>query len=157
MVFSNDQFEKAEIKANQFYEKNRTISCPALGDIKLTPAGMEHIRKKNKKHYRDDKQIYVRYKCFLNIKDVLNKMHYYQEYTVLARDIEERKNGKNVITKKMVTYIAFIAIVKVGIDLNRIKIVISKTQWKDNYEFVSIIPSRNNESYRMFDSEDLWD
>jgi hypothetical protein len=155
MTIEKEKFEKAELKANQFYEKNRTISCPVLGDIKLTPAGMEHIRKKNKTIPRSLKEIYVRYKCFLNIKEVLTKMHYYQEYTVLTKDREERKNGKNVIVKKMVTYIAFIAIVKVGIDLNRIKIVVSKTQGKDNYEFVSIIPSRNNDSYRMFDSEDI--
>jgi hypothetical protein len=155
MTIEKEKFEKAELKANQFYEKNRTISCPVLGDIKLTPAGMEHIRKKNKTTPRSLKEIYVRYKCFLNIKEVLTKMHYYQEYTVLTKDREERKNGKNVIVKKMVTYIAFIAIVKVGIDLNRIKIVVSKTQGRDNYEFVSIIPSRNNDSYRVFDSEDI--
>ena len=84
-------------------------------------------------------------------------MHYYQEYTVIVQDLEERKNGHNIKVKKMVTYIAFIAIVKVGIDNNRIKIVVSKTQGKDNYDFVSIIPSRNNDGYRPFDSDDLWE
>jgi len=107
-----------------------------------------------KNHHRDTQQIYVRYKCFLNIKDVLSKMHYYQEYKIEVREINERKNGKNIIVKKMVIYIAFIAIVKVWIDQNRIKIVVSNTQWKDDYEFLSIIPSRNSKWYNYFANQE---
>lgn len=150
---THEKFQKAETAARKFYEKNKIIKCPALGNIKVTPESMEHLKYKDKNHHRTIGDSYTRYRCFLSIKDILNNMHYYQEYKVDTKHFPERKNGKTVKVKRIVELMAFIAIVKIWYVQNRIKIVVAKNQW--NYEFISVIPCWNSRWYSYFENKDL--
>lgn len=110
------KYVQTEITANNFYYNNKIIDCPAIAPckIKITPSGMQHLRMKNKNHRRTVKETYIRYKCFVNIKEVLNHMSYYQEYKQETRKVKEKKHGQMIDVSKVVEYIAFVAIVKIA-------------------------------------------
>lgn len=154
MFVSIKDFKRAENKANFFYKKNKSIVCPALKwKIKITPNWMEHLRKKDKKHYRSMEDTYIRYKCLLYIKEVLNNMFYYQEYRASIKRVKVRKQRKNSYENKMTEYIWFTAIVKVWLNKNRIKIIVMKVDWTHDYEFLSVIPNWNSKWYSFFENE----
>lgn len=73
-----------------YYAQHKKISSPLFGDVKITPQALRHLENKDKRHKRAEKEILIRYKCFLLVDRIIEKSHLYQEY---------KQEIQNIITK----------------------------------------------------------
>lgn len=148
-------FDEVKKNALNLFLKNKIIFSPAFWKIKITPEWFNHIEWKSKNHKRSTKESYIRYLCFLHIKYILENSKLYQEFREEFQIFDLRRNSKIFKEKKIVCLYGFVAVV--NNNKNRVKIVIRKVDWWDNYEFVSVIPVWKSTWYsgELFFDEDL--
>ncbi len=142
------KFKEWQAKANEFFSKNKEnwIICKALSAIvKVKPEFMEHLRFRDNKHKRSEKEVYVRYSCLPYIKKILEEMAYYQEYESREISVKERKNGDDIFVKKMSEYFVFTAVMKYNDAKRKIRVVIRKIFWADWAELVTVMPKRHKD------------
>ncbi len=128
-----------------FFKDNRKIKSPAFWEIKITPEWFNYIELKNKNHKRGVKEAYIRYLCFLHLDYILSNLKLYQEFRECFQEFKIKKKGKTIIDRKIVCLYWFVAIV--NSNKNRIKVVVRKVDWWNKYEFVSVIPIKENWGY----------
>jgi len=75
-----------------YYAQHKKISSPLFGEVKITPQALWHLENKDKKHKRADKEIFIRYKCFLLVDKIIEKSHLYQEYKQEMQDVVVKKD-----------------------------------------------------------------
>gem|GEM_PF-2552516 len=139
------QLDDVKEQAIKFYKSIKKITCPAFSKpIKITTEGMHHIERKDKKHKRTEKQMAMRYLCFLSIKEILESSKLYQEYKTGTEHIIIKKNGKKIREKRMVQYYGFVAVVKRGNERHRIRVVLKEVHGWSKIEFLSVMPARNS-------------
>lgn len=146
-AITKEKLAKAKEEALIFFKKNKAISSPCFWwiKIKVTPNGFNHLEWQRENHRRSANESFMRYVCFKHIKYILNNLELYQEYKEEMREFFIKKKGKKVKQKRIVEYFWFVAIV--NNNKNRIKVVISKIDWWDNFEFVSVVPYWKMEWY----------
>lgn len=144
---NNTSFDDIKKQAINIYQGNKKISCPIFGEVRLTPEWFEHIEWKKKNHKRNPDDAFVRYVCFIHVKDILEKSHYYQEYRETSEIIKVKRNGKIISEQKIVRYFAFVAVV--NNNKNRVKVLVKKVDGWKHYDFVSIIPSWKSKWYNQ--------
>ena len=144
--------DKIRDKAIQEFRKREKIFCPALWNhVRITNEWFNHITFKDKKqHRRSNQEIAMRFLCFLSVKQILEKSQLYQEYKACDENIEIKKNGKNIIEKRLVQYYGFVGVVKNSEDQHRIRVVVKKIFWRDHIEYVSVMPARSMKWYTNF-------
>lgn len=150
-----DKFDNIKNKAVELFKKNKIIKSPIFWEIKITPEWFNHIEWKSKNHKRPNKEIYIRYLCFLHTVFILNKSNLYQEFREEMQEFEIKRKWKKVKDRKIVNLYWFTAIV--NNNKHRVKIVVKKVDWWQNYEFVSVIPAWKSNWYgsELFFDEDL--
>ena len=122
------------------------LFCPALHKcIKFTYDGFCHLSHKDKKHKRTQQEQAMRFLCFLSVEEILKKSHLYQEYREDIEEIVCKKNGVDVKEKRMVAYYGFVAIVKVQVQLHRIRVVVKVVDGFESGEYLSVMPARKME------------
>ena len=140
MEITKEQLKKAKEEALSFFKNNKKITSPCFWgiEIKLTPNWFNHIEWQRENHRRDTWDSFIRYICFKHIKYILNNSKLYQEYKEEMREFFIKKKWKKIKQKRIVEYFWFVAVV--NDNKNRVKVVISKTDWWNNFEFVSVVP-----------------
>ncbi len=140
-----------------YYEQHKKIPSPVFGEVKITPQALWHLENKDKRHKRTEKEIRMRYKCFLLIDRIIEKSHLYQEYKQELQDIITKKNWRKIRSPMKVKYFWLVWVIEAyQWHWIRIKVVVKKvTQWQ-HYEFVSVIPAWNMKWYhRLYFDESL--
>ena len=137
---------------NKFNKLNKkSFLCPALNmEVKFTNEGFSHITYKDKKHRRSNDEQAVRFACFLSVEEILRKSHLYQEYRAIETEIKVRKYGQNMKERHIIEYFGFVAVVEHNNKKDRIRVVVSRKQWDNYVEFLSVVPARNMIWYRNF-------
>ncbi len=140
----------------EYYNNNKNIFSPILGDVKLTPQWLRHLDNKDKKHKRTPDETKIRYKSFLFIDEIIKKSHLYQEYKQEIQDVEIKKNGKKIKVSKKVKYFGLIWIIEAyQWHWIRLKVVLKKV-WDRKVEFLSVVPARNMKWYhRLYFDEQI--
>jgi hypothetical protein len=156
---SDEKFERARENALALFQKNKRISSPCFGEVRIDPDGFGHLEWKSKDHKRTKKAAYMRYLCFLHVPYILQNMKLYQEYREVMEDVPVKKKGKIIKERKPVRYYGFVAIVN-G-DRQRVKIVVKRVDGWGSYVFASAIPRWDLKGYSggkyaslFFDDED---
>ena len=155
MNITEKQYDDLKSKAVKYFTKHRKINSASLWEAKSTPEWFNHSEWKNKNHKRTMEESFVRYLCFFHLEHILSNSKLYQEFRECFQDFEVKKNWKKVKQRKIVELYWFVAIV--NNNKNRVKIVVKKVDWWNNYEFVSVIPvwKKNWYSWEMyFDNEE---
>lgn len=121
--------KEVKILAKSFFEKNKSIFCPAFPDEKVTfnSKALSHLFYKgaNKKSSRPSKEIETRIKLLPSVLKVLSVMPLAQEENTLVN-----------IEGKVCIYWAFEAVV----DQRRIKVIVRQVG-KGKKHFWSVIPA----------------
>ncbi|MBT3293466.1 hypothetical protein HN512_02410 [Candidatus Peregrinibacteria bacterium] len=144
--FDEEKFNLAKEAAYNYFQNNKKINCPAIGEIRLNSDGFNHLIYKDKRHKqkRDWKNSIKRFHLTGYIKRILNGMAFYQEYSEWHEPIQITHHGKNETVNKLVAYFGFIAVID---DKIRIKIIIRKIG-NGNPHLWSIIPIWKSKYYK---------
>lgn len=140
-----------------YYAQHKKISSPLFGDVKITPQALRHLENKDKRHKRAEKEILIRYKCFLLVDRIIEKSHLYQEYKQEIQNIITKNNWRKVESPMKVKYFWLIGVIEAyHWHWIRVKVVVKKVAQWQHYEFVSVIPARNMKWYhRLYFDESL--
>lgn len=139
------RYELAENFAKSFFEKNKKIKSPCLGDIFFNSDGFRHlIWKIDKIHKRDWKNQVKRFELLNYVKPVIEKMGFYQEYLETIEHVKIKDHGKIKIVSKKIIYWCFIAVIENKI---RIKVILRKIG-DGNIIFWSVIPYWKTTEYK---------
>lgn len=132
--------EKAKEEAECAYHEIGEVHCPYLKDtVAFNRKGLAHIKFKSEHKARNRDDQYIRLKNITLAPRIIEKSHTLQEYKE-ARVFEENKSNKRrEKVLKNAKFYGFIAIVRDGTFLKRLKIIVKEVEG-GNKHFWSIVP-----------------
>ena len=136
LEFTNEQFEEIKTKGETFYKNIGEIYCPYFKEkISFNSKGLGHLKFKNIKKARPEKDQYMRLKLINLAPEVLKLSHTVQGIFETKKFERIRIHSRTDTVLKSVSYFEFISVIK----RNRVRIVVKQIENGQKF-FWSIIP-----------------
>ena len=161
--FIDKTFEAIKEDAESWYSSVKSIICPYLtdtygdGTVAFNGKGIRHIKFKKDEVARLRADQFMRLKHIRYAQRILEKSKTLQEYKSGHGFEEKKQGGKKEKVWQEVSYYGFVAIIKDGSGMKRLKIIVKRVANGQPY-FWSIVPFwKSNRELRRLHSGDLED
>lgn len=143
-------FEKERIVAETKYKNMDSVHCPYFNEeISFNSKGLEHLKFKSKRKVRERKDAFIRFKNIHLAPKIIKSSKTLQEIHTRKIFIEIKTNNRKESVLKNCNYYGFIAILKDGQYMKRLKIIIRQVEGGKKH-FWSIIPYwKSNKEIKM--------
>ena len=138
-------YEKLRTDAERFYDEQRPVHSPALGErVHFTAEGFNHIVFKSARREREKPSQIMRFKLLARAVKLVGLSTTYQEYEETLREFEVKSFKKRMRKSKPVKYWGIIAIV----DGRKVKVILRKIGDNGQLHFWSVVPAWTTNKYR---------
>ncbi|MFZ2832200.1 MAG: hypothetical protein WAZ40_03545 [Minisyncoccia bacterium] len=150
-IFTDEEFNKVKITAEEAYEKIGDVRCPFLGGtVAFNVKGLNHLKLKRWNHAREQKDQWVRLKLLHLAPEVLKKSNTLQGFDEVRKLERIKVNSRWEMKAVTVVYYEFISVLQ-GC---RLRIIVKKIGDGPPY-FWSIVPYWKQGAYKkkLFDGD----
>ena len=134
--FTEEQFREIKKQGEQLYKSLREIYCPYFREkVSFGAQGLEHLKFKNRKKVRFEKDQYMRFKLLHLGPEILRLSHTLQGILETKKFERIRMHSRTETVLKLVRYYEFIAVLK----RNRVRVIVKQIENGQKF-FWSIIP-----------------
>ncbi|MFA6918090.1 MAG: hypothetical protein WC285_04665 [Candidatus Gracilibacteria bacterium] len=134
--FTEEQFREVKEKGEKLYKSLREVYCPYFREkVSFGAGGLEHLKFKNRKKVRFEKDQYMRFKLLHLGPEILKLSHTLQGILETKKFERIRMHSRTEMVLKLVRYYEFIAVLK----RNRVRVIVKQIENGQKF-FWSIIP-----------------
>lgn len=134
--FKEEDFEKAKIKAEEFYDTIKEVHCPYFAEkIAFNAKGIKHLKFKTDQQARPRNDQYVRLKLVYFAPEVLKLSKTVQGISEKKKLEHRNINSRWEYVMKLVRHYEFIAVLN-GV---RVKVIVKEVEGGEKH-FWSVIP-----------------